>query len=166
MRRHNLAILAFALVGVMLLSSLAISSEKKAVEPKKINQSLCPVMDKKIDKSVYLDFQVQRIYFCCPRCLGKFKDDPEPFMKKIDKGNVLLESVQVLCPLCGEALNKKTYVDYKGRRIFFCGLECKEEFTKSPEVFLQILATQQGERSYGCGVNKPPASSCSTSKPE
>jgi uncharacterized membrane protein len=44
----------------------------------------CPVMtDQDIDPDIYVDYKGTRVYFCCPRCRGKFKRDPEKYFKLI-----------------------------------------------------------------------------------
>ena len=47
------------------------------------SQTTCPVMGGKIDKEIYLDYQGQRIYFCCESCKKSFSVDPEKYMQKI-----------------------------------------------------------------------------------
>ncbi len=39
-------------------------------------QTTCPVMGSAIDKSVYVDYNEYRIYFCCKDCPEKFKKNP------------------------------------------------------------------------------------------
>ncbi len=46
-------------------------------------QEVCPVMGGKIDKNVYIDFQAQRIYLCCPGCKETFLKDTEKIHEKI-----------------------------------------------------------------------------------
>ena len=44
----------------------------------------CPVMTDTPTKATrFLDFQGQRIYFCCPDCIDIFKQDPEKYMKTL-----------------------------------------------------------------------------------
>jgi len=54
-------------------------------------QTTCPVMGNKIDKRYYVDYQGRRVYFCCPDCPGKFKADPEKYLKKMADQGVVLE---------------------------------------------------------------------------
>jgi YHS domain-containing protein len=50
-------------------------------------QTLCPVMGGKINRDVFVDYKGKRIYFCCPGCDGKFREDPEKYLKQMrDKG--------------------------------------------------------------------------------
>jgi YHS domain-containing protein len=55
----------------------------KALKP----QTSCPVSGEKIKKSIYTDYEGKRVYFCCSGCVGKFKAEPEKYLKKLkDKG--------------------------------------------------------------------------------
>lgn len=48
---------------------------------------------------------------------------------------------QTMCPFCPTmAVNKSVYVDYKGKRIYFCGQGCAEHFKKDPEKYMKQLA--------------------------
>ncbi len=103
------------------------------------SQTLCPVMGGKINKDIYLDYQSQRIYFCCPSCKEPFLKDPEKYMKKIADDKVLLESVQEKCPVMGGKINKDVHIDYKGRRVYFCCKSCVQSFSKDPEKYIKKL---------------------------
>ena len=102
-------------------------------------QATCPVMGGKIDKDVYVDYQGQRIYFCCASCKENFLKDPEKYFEKIEKEGVLLESVQKKCPVMGGDIDKNVFTDYKGRRVYFCCASCQEKFKKDPENYLKKM---------------------------
>ena len=103
------------------------------------SQTTCPVMGGKIDKEIYLDYQGQRIYFCCESCKKSFSEDPEKYMQKIADDKIPLESVQKKCPVMGGDINKNIYTDYKGRRIYFCCESCKKSFGEDPEKYLKKM---------------------------
>lgn len=47
---------------------------------------------------------------------------------------------QTTCPVMqGNPINKNIFVDYKGRRIYFCCPACPPAFNKDPEKYLKIL---------------------------
>ena len=119
---------------------------KKGEEKKP--QTTCPVMEGKINKNIYTDYQGQRIYLCCKGCIIAFEKDPEKYMKKIEDENVLLESTQKVCPVTEKPINKKIYKDYKGRRVYFCCSGCLSKFEKEPEKYLQKLdeETKKGKK--------------------
>ena len=54
-------------------------------------QVTCPVTGNKINKEVYVDYQGQRIYFCCPACIEVFKKDPEGYLRKMREQGVIPE---------------------------------------------------------------------------
>ncbi|MHC4599368.1 MAG: YHS domain-containing protein [Planctomycetota bacterium] len=54
-------------------------TEGKNLKP----QERCPVMGNPINKEVYVDHEGKRIYFCCPGCDAKFKQDPEKWLKRL-----------------------------------------------------------------------------------
>jgi len=49
---------------------------------------------------------------------------------------------QKICPVMGDPINKNIFVDYKGRRVYFCCNMCPEMFKKDPEKYLKILDEQ------------------------
>jgi len=48
-----------------------------------IAQTTCPVMGGKIDENVYTEYDGQKVYFCCPGCIEKFKAEPEKYLAKL-----------------------------------------------------------------------------------
>lgn len=100
-------------------------------------QTTCPVMGGKIDKNVYLDYQGQRVYFCCTACKETFLKDPDKYFRKFAQEGVLPESVQKKCPVKGNDIDYKIFTDYKGRRIYFCCDSCKKRFEAEPDKYLE-----------------------------
>jgi YHS domain-containing protein len=60
----------------------------EGVTPMKLKaQSTCPVLGNPIDKTVFVDYDGQRIYFCCKGCVSEFEKDPAKYMKVLaDRG--------------------------------------------------------------------------------
>jgi len=54
-------------------------------------QVACPVQGGKINKDLYVDYQGQRVYFCCPACIDIFKKDPEKYLREMRKQGVTPE---------------------------------------------------------------------------
>ncbi len=46
---------------------------------------------------------------------------------------------QLLCPLMGEKIDKKYYVDHNGKRIYVCCAGCVKTVKKKPEQFIKRL---------------------------
>lgn len=128
-----------SLLAFVLAAALAVAGEGKA-------QTTCPTSGKPVDKKVSLDWQGQRIYFCCNACPADFKKDPEKAFAKFAAEGVVLENVQTTCPVSGEKLGgmgKPATVDYKGRRVQLCCGGCKADFNKDPEKMLAKLPGEQ-----------------------
>jgi YHS domain-containing protein len=104
-------------------------------------QTVCPVSGKKIDRSIFVDVQGQRVYFCCPKCPPQFTAKPDAYFAKMAAAGVVPENVQTTCPVSGEKLDSKDfYRDYKGRRIYFCCNKCPKKFDQDPELYLKKMA--------------------------
>ncbi len=131
-------VIALAAVGV------AAAAEKPAGQP----QTKCPVTGEPIDRSVHLDYQGQRIYFCCPKCPAEFRKDPEKYFAKFAQDGVVLENVQTTCPVSGEKLGegdmgKPVAIQYKGRTVQFCCKMCVAKFESDPAKYLAKLPGEQ-----------------------
>jgi YHS domain-containing protein len=46
---------------------------------------------------------------------------------------------QTLCPVTGDKIDKKVFVDYKGQRIYFCCASCIPKFNADPEKYLKKM---------------------------
>ena len=49
---------------------------------------------------------------------------------------------QTICPVMGGKINKEIYVDYQGKRIYFCCPACVDEFNKDPEKYLKKMQSE------------------------
>jgi YHS domain-containing protein len=112
-------------------------------------QTVCPVSGEAIDKatSPHVDWEGQRVYFCCNKCPAKFKADPEKYFAKLAEAGVELENVQTACPVSGEDLGGEmgdpVKVTYKGRTVKLCCNMCKPKFEKEPAKYLAKLPGEQ-----------------------
>ena len=98
--------------------------------------------------SPHVDWQGQRIYFCCDKCPAKFKADPEKYFAKIAEAGVELENIQTVCPVSGETLGEgdmgaPVAHAYKGRTVMFCCNMCVGKFDKDPAKYLAKLPGEQ-----------------------
>jgi len=46
-------------------------------------QTTCPVMGNPIDKSISVEYQGKKVYFCCKACPEKFLANPEKYLAKL-----------------------------------------------------------------------------------
>jgi len=49
------------------------------------------------------------------------------------------EVEQEKCPIMGYKPTEKLFVDYQGKRIYFCCASCPETFMKDPDTYLQKM---------------------------
>lgn len=49
------------------------------------------------------------------------------------------EGPQTRCPVRKEAIDKRVYTDYQGKRIYFCCPPCVEQFNKNPDIYLKQM---------------------------
>lgn len=124
------------------------AADKPAPKP----QTACPVTGKAINKEVYVDYQGQRVYFCCPACPDKFRKDPEKYFAQFEKEGIELENIQKACPVSGEKLDdhgEPSVIHYKGRTVKFCCPACEKPFKAEPEKYLKQMPGEQQSQSQG-----------------
>lgn len=46
---------------------------------------------------------------------------------------------QKICPVMGNAIDKDVFVEYKGKKVYFCCPECKAKFNADPETYIAKL---------------------------
>ena len=65
-------------------------------EADEVVNTICPVMGGEVSKdtSYKTEYNGKTIGFCCPGCIGTFKEDPEKYMAKIKK------QCMIKCPEC------------------------------------------------------------------
>ncbi len=107
-------------------------------------QTTCPVMGMPINKSIFVDYEGKRIYFCTADCPNEFKKDPAKYIKKLEDAGVTLEKSpgvtgkpQTKCPILGGTIDKSVFVDYQGQRIYFCCDGCPQKFKEDPDKYIK-----------------------------
>ena len=46
---------------------------------------------------------------------------------------------QTTCPVSGDKIDKNVFVEYKGKKVYFCCADCKGKFLADPEKYLAKL---------------------------
>ena len=137
MRRELMLYLALA---ALVAADATLAGERLADKP----QTRCPVTGEPINSGVHLDYEGQRVYFCCPKCPAEFRKEPESYFAKFENEGVRLENVQTTCPVSGEKLGegdmgKPASVRYKGHNVRFCCRMCVTKFEADPATYLARL---------------------------
>ena len=121
------------------------NNEEPALAKGVTHQTTCPIMGSPAKDTVYGIKNNILVKYCCPGCDAKFKNDPSGTVKAmLEKGQapVLLTLTQSQCPVSGNPISKKIFIEHKGKKIYFCCEECKPEFKKNPEKFIQSLSDE------------------------
>jgi YHS domain-containing protein len=65
---------------------------------------------------------------------------PTPEHASTDQAQVkAVVAEQTTCPVMGGAINKKIFVEYKGKKVYFCCAGCPETFQANPEKYVAKL---------------------------
>jgi Cu(I)/Ag(I) efflux system membrane fusion protein len=54
-----------------------------AVAESAMLQKTCPVMGGPIDPNIFIEYRGKKVYFCCPGCDQKFREDPEKYLAQL-----------------------------------------------------------------------------------
>jgi YHS domain-containing protein len=84
----RVALLLFALAFLFTLPASAPAADQP---PSGKPQTNCPVLNYPVNKSLYVDYQGKRIYFCCDGCQKDFMKNPDAYIKKMEDQGVVLE---------------------------------------------------------------------------
>lgn len=96
----------------------------------------CVVMaDDPINLAVSIQTDDGPVYFCCERCIDKYKGNPKKYADSLKAQRAALEKlphVQVACPVEGEPIDKKASMEHKGQKVGFCCEKCMAKFKADP----------------------------------
>lgn len=142
-----LALLALVALSSHLLASSCHSSggshsHKDAKKKTETNgtQKVCPIRKEAIDPEVFIEYQGQKIYFCCPGCDKKFLKDSELYFGQMKERGEVAENIQTLCPVSGDKLDgDKVALTLPGRKVYFCCKKCVREFKKDKAKYIKNL---------------------------
>ncbi len=80
----------------------------------------------------------------CSKCgmdLVPLKVEPKPKAMTMPKPAKVIAAAteQTMCPIMNMAIDKKVFVEYKGKKVYFCCPGCEDKFKAEPEKFLAKL---------------------------
>ncbi|MBN1816273.1 MAG: YHS domain-containing protein [Sedimentisphaerales bacterium] len=131
-------------------------------------QTMCPVMESNpINKNIFVEYEGKKVYFCCPDCVEKFKADPAKYLDKLPQfkdaakeageavkeaektmtgmtdsmGTMVAEAIeQKTCPVMdGNPINTALFIEYEGKKVYFCCPGCEEKFKADPAKYVVNL---------------------------
>jgi len=110
-------------------------------------QKVCPISKDSIDEKVFLEYQAQKIYFCCAGCDETFLKEPEKYFSEMKKRGEVVESVQKVCPVSSEELEDfENAVVLDGRKVYVCCKKCAQKFQSDPSRYLKNLQTKDATK--------------------
>jgi len=56
-----------------------------------------------------------------------------------DTAEEVVAAEQTTCPVMGGAVNKAIFIEYQGKKVYFCCNPCKDKFKEAPEQFIAKL---------------------------
>lgn len=153
MSRMAALVIATGLVTGMLAEA---QDQQKAETKQVVLQQNCPVTGAKTDRTLYVDHNGKRIYVCSKECVATIKQDPEKYLAKLEGDGITVAKVQTTCPVMGGKVDKDTYVDHGGKRIYMCCAGCRGALEADPAKFIKKLESE--------GVALDPADSATVGK--
>ena len=122
--------------------------------------SLCPVMERPVTPTGgSVEYQDEKIGFCCPMCAGKFRAETAFYMDRLRldpakyayasskptrevmaKAAAEAQSANARCPVMGGLVSPRGGNSaYAGQTIAFCCPGCKGKFDADPEGYMRVL---------------------------
>lgn len=78
----------------------------------------------------------------CRRCgidLVPVEPEKKPEAMKMPEKQIAAAVEQTTCPIMGMAIDKKVFVEYKGKKVYFCCPGCEDKFKANPEQYIAKL---------------------------
>jgi YHS domain-containing protein len=118
--------LAFAVGGFSFLVAEEQEHGAKCGTAKSECPVKCPISGGKVSKEASVDYKGGKVYFCCPGCIPKFKEDQAKYEAKANEQLVLSgQFEQIGCPLTGGRVNPSTKIKVCGIDVGFCCKGCQ-----------------------------------------
>ncbi len=73
-------------------------------------------------------------------CKKKEQPAPTPPAESNATVSAVAETEQTMCPVMdGNKIDKNVFVEYKGKKVYFCCADCKAKFEAEPEKYIAKL---------------------------
>lgn len=145
MRKIQFLLFAMIIAFSLSLFSADIALAKQAdVKPaEEVTNKVCPVGGEAVDPSVFVMHNGQKVYFCCADCKEAFEANPDKYMEKLkastEEGNTGVK-LQTTCPISGHEIDKNSYVDKDGQRIYTCCADCNKDVEANFDKYAKEMA--------------------------
>jgi len=78
----------------------------------------------------------------CSRCgmdLVPLEAEKKPGAMTMPAKKIAAAAEQTMCPIMGMAIDKNIFVEYKGKKVYFCCAGCEDKFEANPEQYIAKL---------------------------
>ncbi len=103
----------------------------------------CPIMDEPINLAISVATDDGPVYFCCDGCIPKFQKNPAKYAAKVAAQRKALAhraKAQVTCPVTGEPVKQKFFVESNGKKVYVCCKGCIGKYQRDPAKYASALA--------------------------
>jgi len=116
----------------------------------------CPISGGKISKEAAADYKGGKVYFCCPGCIGKFKEEKAKYEAKANEQLVQSgQFEQIGCPLSGGKVNPETKIKICGIDVGFCCNGCQGKVkSASAEKQCETVFVKGFDKAFALKKNK------------
>ncbi|HEX5472918.1 MAG TPA: YHS domain-containing protein [Lacipirellulaceae bacterium] len=115
---------------------------RQLLETGQVVQVACPFTGKPVNKDTLVDVGEAKAGFCCKNCAAKYaKADDAQKLKLMFSPAAFKKGFthQTKCPVSGKPIDPEHFVEYKGKKVYFCCPHCPEAFKANPEKYLSKL---------------------------
>jgi YHS domain-containing protein len=115
---------------------------EQLLETAQVVQVACPLTGKPLNKDTAVSVGEAKVAFCCEKCQAKFEKADEAGKVKLAFASASFEkgfTRQTKCPVSGKDINPEHFVEFKGKKVYFCCPNCPAAFKADPEKFVAKL---------------------------
>lgn len=115
---------------------------QQLLETGQVVQVACPLTGKPMNKEKTAEVGDTKVAFCCEKCQGKYDAANDEAKLKLLFANANFEkgfTRQTKCPVSGKPIDPEHFVDFKGKKVYFCCPNCPAAFKADPEKFMAKL---------------------------
>ncbi|HXG91284.1 MAG TPA: hypothetical protein VNN73_02815 [Blastocatellia bacterium] len=119
-----------ALFVLMMLAGAIVNAASDGPTKKAVTNKNCPVSGGPVVEKYRAEYKGQYVYLCCEGCVNEFNKNPEAFVAKMSKEDQEAIKANTVCPVSGEPIDTKLWVEDEGRKVYFCCEHCVEKYKK------------------------------------
>lgn len=146
-------ILSLVLVSAFALPASAQEHNRKSLPEFKPQadvqaQTTCPISGEKLeDKDLFVDYEGQRVYLCCKKCVTKFNAFPDKWIATLAMAGESVENTQTTCPVSGEELDEDAIsLAFGNKTIQVCCKKCASKVNADPATYFDKLEGRSAQQ--------------------